>query len=176
HAPQPVTAGPSGFEPAASGIETGELLRRWHPRFVLIVGIAGGFTMKGVNRGDVLVAEYVHYYEPGKQKPEGEERRPRHYHCDRILWAKAKNYEAAEWKGEIDAPLPSGFGRYIPGALFGPIGCGEKVVADTRVIAELLDECPQMLGVAMEAAGVAMAGKMRPFHSWKSAASPTRRT
>ena len=141
----------------ASGIETAELLRRWHPRFVLMVGISGGFTTKGVNRGDVLVADYVHYYEPGKQKAEGEERRFRHYRCDRILWAKARNYEAAEWKGEIDVPRPSGFESNIPRALFGPIGCGEKVVADTVVIAELLKECPQMLGVAMEAAGVAMA-------------------
>jgi len=141
----------------SSGVETGELLRRWQPRHVLMVGIAGGFTTQGVHRGDVLVANFVHYYEPGKQKPEGEERRFRQYRCDRILWAKAKNYEAAEWKGEIDAPLPLGFEAYLPRAHFGPIGCGEKVVAATSMIDDLLVECPQMLGVAMEAAGVAMA-------------------
>jgi nucleoside phosphorylase len=140
-------------------VETGELLRRWQPRHVLMVGIAGDFTTQGVHRGDVLVANFVHYYEPGKQKSEGEERRFRQYRCDRILWAKAKNYEAAEWKGEIDAPLPLGFEAYLPRAHFGPIGCGEKVVATASMIDDLLIECPQMLGVAMEAAGVAMAVK-----------------
>jgi nucleoside phosphorylase len=140
-----------------AGVETTELLKRWQPRYVLVVGIAGGFPEKQVQKGDVLIANYVYYYEPGKSRPLGEERRARQYRCDRILWAKAKNYEAAEWKGEVGVALPGGFETYVPRALFGTIGCGELVVADEKKRTELLAECSQMLGVAMEAAGVAMA-------------------
>ena len=38
----------------SSGVETGELLRRWQPRHVLMVGIAGGFTTKAVGVGTGL--------------------------------------------------------------------------------------------------------------------------
>lgn len=93
--------------------ETTALLHRWHPRFVLMVGIAGGFTEKGVARGDVLVANFVHCYERGKVKAAGEERRPQQFRPDRLLWAKAKTYEAADWKGEVGAALPAGFESYI---------------------------------------------------------------
>jgi nucleoside phosphorylase len=140
-----------------AGVETAAVLSRWKPRYVLMVGIAGGFTAKGVERGAVLVANFIHYYEPGKAKAGGEERRARQYPCDRILWAKARSYEAAEWKGEVDVPLPVGHENYIPKAHFGPLACGEKVVASMPMIEELLHECPQALGVAMEAAGVAVA-------------------
>jgi nucleoside phosphorylase len=141
-----------------SGVETTELLKRWRPQYVLLAGIAGGFPEKHVHKGDVLIANYVYYYEPGKVRPVGEERRARQLACDRILWAKAKNYEATEWKGEVDVALPDGSeSYYVPRALFGPIGCGELVIADEKKRTELLAECPQMLGVAMEAAGVAMA-------------------
>jgi nucleoside phosphorylase len=140
-----------------SAVETTELLTRWQPQHVLMVGIAGGFPHKGVRKGDVLVANYVYYYEPGKVKPAGEKRRARQLSCDRILWAKAMNYEATEWKSEIGILLPKGGESYVPRALFGPIGCGELVIADQGRQKELIADCPQMLGVAMEAAGVAVA-------------------
>jgi nucleoside phosphorylase len=60
-------------------------------------------------------------------------------------------------KNPLDAALPDGHENHIPSAHFGPLACGEKVVASTEMIARLLRECPQLLGVAMEAAGVAVA-------------------
>jgi len=47
----------------------------------------------------------------------------------------------------------------MPRASFGPIGCGELVIADEETIPKLLSECPKMLAVAMEGAGVAQAAE-----------------
>src|SRR5260221_14221959 len=36
------------------------VMREWGPRWVLLVGIAGGFRQCGVKRGDVVVAKFVY--------------------------------------------------------------------------------------------------------------------
>ena len=135
--------------------EAAALVSRWKPKNLLMVGIAGGIQQEGVEKGDVVVARFVYYYEMGKRTVGGEQRRPVNYRCDRILLAKASNYEAAEWKGEVNVSPPLGSENYVPRARFGPIGCGELVIADKKTIPLLLTECPKMLAVAMEGAGVA---------------------
>jgi len=39
---------------------------RFRPRYVLLVGIAGGFPVDGLRKGDVVLANVIHAYEPGK--------------------------------------------------------------------------------------------------------------
>ncbi len=38
---------------------TGDAIRRWQPRYVLLVGIAGGISDRDVSLGDVLVSDQV---------------------------------------------------------------------------------------------------------------------
>ena len=121
-----------------------------------MVGIAGGIRKRGVGLGDVLVAEYVHYYEPAKMTPGAEQRRSKQYRCDYVLFRKAQNYEASDWKAGIHSARPDGVEGGQPQVHFDPLGCGEQVVADEARIDELLRECPKMVGVAMEGAGVWM--------------------
>jgi nucleoside phosphorylase len=134
-----------------------QAIRRWNPRFVLMVGIAGGIAKNGVGVGDVVVASYVHYYEPGKRTDAGEQRRPRVFNGDRVLYGKARHYEAAEWKDSIDVAPPGEPSGFIPKAHFGPIASGELVIADSQTVSLLLQEAPKLVGLAMEGAGVALA-------------------
>ena len=139
---------------AVAASETAALLHRWRPKYALMVGIAGGFRQRGVKLGDVLVAQFVHYYEPAKMTPDSEQRRPQQYRTDGLLFRKAQDYEASDWKASIGSTRPDGAEGEQPLVHFGPLGCGEQVVADEARVQDLLRECPKMVGVAMEGAGV----------------------
>jgi nucleoside phosphorylase len=139
-----------------AAIATTKVIPRWRPRNVLMVGIAGGVKKKAA-LGDVVVSRYAHYYAPSKRKPKEVEHRDRQFSSDLMLFARAQHYDAAEWKGEIDSPRPGTGKAKLPEVRFGPIACGEEVIADDKALAELQRQCPKMVAVAMEGAGVAKA-------------------
>lgn len=133
------------------------LVARWHPGHVVMVGIAGGVRGK-VSTGDVVVGECSYYYEPAKQTGSGEQWRGRQFPCSRVLYGRSKAYDAADWHEDLKEKRPAlGATSAQPSAHFGPIAAGEKVVAENRFLERLQRECPQLLAVAMEGAGVALA-------------------
>ena len=131
------------------------LLQRWQPRNLIMVGIAGGVPGK-VALGDVVVAKYCYYYELAKQTPDGEQQRGKQFPCSRLLYDRALNYDSDAWIDHIDVVCP-GTDTGSSQLRFGPIASGEKVVADSERLAELRRHCPELLAVAMEGAGVALA-------------------
>jgi nucleoside phosphorylase len=139
-----------------AAIVTTKVIQRWQPRNILMVGIAGGVKGKAA-LGDVVVSLYAHYSEPGKRKPMEVEHRDRQFNSDLMLYARAQHYDAAEWMSEIDVPRPGAGKLKSPKVRFGPIACGEEVIADGGALAELQCRCPKMVAVAMEGAGVAKA-------------------
>lgn len=147
-------------EAAASTVK---VVERWRPAYVVMVGIAGGAPGK-VRLGDVVVADFVYYYELAKRTPKGERRRAQHFPSDRLLYGRALAYESSEWRGDITIALPGTVHADIPfpKVHFGAIGSGEKVIADSRSLSRLLNECPRLLAVAMEGAGVARAAAQQP--------------
>ncbi|MGH2532378.1 MAG: SAVED domain-containing protein [Thermomicrobiales bacterium] len=140
-----------------AGIGATRVIQRWQPQHVLMVGIAGGIAKAGVQRGDVVVARNVYYYEPGKRVEGGEQRRPDQYFSDFLLWGRALSYEAADWKDEVQVTPPTRKQGFVPKARFGPIASGEQVIADAASLDALRQESPKLLAVAMEGAGVARA-------------------
>lgn len=55
-----VVTSPSGMGQVEAATATSDAIRRWHPSYVLLVGIAGG-DPEETALGDVLIAEQVHY-------------------------------------------------------------------------------------------------------------------
>jgi hypothetical protein len=49
----------------------GDAIRRWHPQYVLLVGIAGGIADASVSLGDVIVSDQIVDYEVQKVTPKG---------------------------------------------------------------------------------------------------------
>ena len=145
-----------GNEEAA--VATTRVIQRWQPEHVLMVGIAGGVPGK-VALGDVVVTDSIYYYEPAKLTPRGEEQRPEGFVTSRLLYGRAKAYEASEWKGEVDVERPGAVASEsgVPEARFGVIAAGEKVIADKRTLPKLLKANARIIAVAMEGAGLARA-------------------
>lgn len=140
-----------------AAIAATKVIQRWRPRNLLMVGIAGGVQGKAA-LGDVVVAQYAHYYEPAKLAADGVQHRDRQFNSDLLLYARAQHYEAADWKGEIQTARPDADKEpKLPEVRFGPIACGDKVVANDDDLANIQRQSPKMVAVAMEGAGVAKA-------------------
>jgi len=140
-----------------AAIATTRLMHRWRPASVVMVGIAGGVPGK-VHLGDIVVAEFVFYYEQAKLTPDGPQLRPDQRDSNALLYGRARAFDAHDWRKSIDAVRPDGSdGAYPPEVHFGPIASGEGVLADAAALAGLRERCPQLLAVAMEGAGVARA-------------------
>ncbi|MEU0112807.1 hypothetical protein ABZ137_03535 [Streptomyces bobili] len=132
----------------------------WNPAYLLVVGIAGGARRgdDGPHLGDVLVADQVVGYEPGKVRPDGVERRYEVYRPHHQLLTTARGLEQRDWALDITTARPDGqSGRIVPRALFGTVLTGEKVLADDSTMEDLRSHWPKTIGAEMEGLGVAVA-------------------
>jgi nucleoside phosphorylase len=134
---------------------TGDLIRHWNPRYVIMLGIAGGISRDGLTLGDVVVADQVIEYEYAKELPEHTELRPRVHRCDALLLSRVK--DLSNWSHSIDVPRPLGPLRTVPKLFVGPIASGNKVVANGQGREKFRSLHPHMLAVEMEGEGVATA-------------------
>lgn len=129
----------------------------WNPAQILLVGIAGGARAGAddLALGDVLVPEQVVGYELAKVTPTGTVPRYDVYRPDQDLLSAARGVAADDWAARICTACPDG-SLDAPRARFGPVLCGEKVVADETFLAMLQISWPKAIGIEMEALGVAL--------------------
>src|SRR5574341_1213136 len=144
---------PGNYSAAAS---TTRLIQRWQPKYVFVVGIAGGVAGK-VALGDVVVADFCYAYEQTKRKPGGDELRGQQLPTDKFLYGRALAYEDSHWKETVGVAPPGSPPNHVLTAHFGPIASGEKVIADLATLPKLIEHVPKLLATEMEGAGVAMA-------------------
>jgi nucleoside phosphorylase len=140
-------------------VTTLRTIDRWHPRYVLFSGIAGGLTKDGLRQGDVVVSQTIWYYEYGKVS-EGVFK-PRHrdsFRVDGTLVSSARLFDgaSAEWK---QCGLPPPTSGPEPRLILGMIGSGEKVLDDLEpaFVKAILKARPELQAVEMEAAGACVA-------------------
>lgn len=132
---------------------TGDAIRRWTPRYVIMVGIAGGMAAQGVKLGDVLLSDQVVDYELQKLTPSGPKIRYSIHRANPRLLGVAMNLGDG-WRKQIRKRPPE---KGRPICHQGPIATGDKVVAVHGMLEELLNDWPKLIGVEMEAGGVASA-------------------
>jgi len=140
---------------------TTRALQELAPDYVLMVGIAGGVRGK-VKLGDIIVARQVWYYEPAKVNPEGTQLRPIMYTVDPMLLDRTQNYTDLSWRDLIQVNRPSRRTKKLSSeeqsdVIFGAIATGEKVVGDIEFMKQIRKIHPKIIGVEMEAFGVAVA-------------------
>ena len=133
---------------------TADAIRRWRPRYILLIGIAGGIAARNVQIGDILISDQIVDYELQKLTPQGPEVRWEVHHTDPRLLDASNNYRSAGWQESIRIKRP---GKGKPTRHAGPIASGDKVIAFDEVLARYRDVWPKLIGVEMEAAGVATA-------------------
>lgn len=137
---------------------TADLIRDWSPRFVVVNGIAGGLSRLHQDFGDIVVSDSIVYYELGKVRGGGVERRNRHFPSDRTLIGGMLNLTGSEWRKRLP-PRPDGKAptEVLPRIHVGPIASGEKVIAAVEEADRLRVDQPNLIAVEMESAGVASA-------------------
>jgi len=140
-----------GHTEAASA--TGDAVRRWQPRYVVLVGIAGGLAQAGVQLGDVLISDQVADYELQKITAGQPVYRWQVHQADQRLLIAAQNFTARDWE-HTAARRPN---RRRPQVHFGPLCTGNKVIADDSLTGQFREVWAKLIGVEMEAGGVANA-------------------
>jgi nucleoside phosphorylase len=140
-----------------AALATNDLIHLWRPRYVLMVGIAGGVSPSKQALGDVVISETIFYYESAKVAHQ-QEARPRVLQADALLYDRALNLRSQAWPNAIPAEVrrPDGSDR-APALHFGPIASGEKVIADGRAVEYLQSLQRKLVAIEMEGAGVAAA-------------------
>ncbi len=140
---------------------TADAIHQWHPRYVVLVGIAGGVSARNVKLGDVLIADQVVDYEQQKVTADGPQYRFRLPPVDQRLLEASRNLPDADWRSFVTTRRPV---RGRAKRLVGPVATGDKVVAYEPLLAQLRASWPQLIGVEMEAGGVAVAASQAASH------------
>jgi len=148
---------------AAAAI-TWDVIERWRPRFVILMGVAAGDperATKGLNLGDVVVAEVVVPYEHEKlgEKGERKPRAPMPPATGRLFNA-ANRVATSLWPRTIQG-RPDG--DAIPSAVhIEAIATGSKLVESAEVWARLRTMHQKIVALEMEAEGVMFACSTHP--------------
>ncbi|WP_017216061.1 5'-methylthioadenosine/S-adenosylhomocysteine nucleosidase family protein [Pseudoalteromonas sp. NJ631] len=132
------------------------ILSDYSTKLVVLLGIAGGVTSK-LNIGDVVLADEVFYYEKQKDMPSGESARMTSYRASRWTKTQISRLEVEAGMGRSKFSLKSPTGKPFE-VEKGPIGSGEKVLANSKsaVVARLKLVHDKTKAVEMEAAGLSM--------------------
>jgi nucleoside phosphorylase len=152
---------PSMGEISAANAVT-DTIADWNPRFVLMVGIAGGFAQDDLDLGDVVVADQVVGYDYGKVVKGGIKPRDRVYPASALLLERVRNFWDEAWVRQVNTPRPGNAHRDASKLFVGPIASGNKVIASAKFREQLLKRWSKLIAVEMEAEGVYAAVFDRP--------------
>lgn len=151
-----VVTSPSGMGQVEAATATSDAIRRWHPSYVLLVGIAGG-DPEETALGDVLIAEQFVHYEQQKVTDDGAQIRYQAYRADPRLYQYAQHIMDWETTAKVERPEPG-----TPSSHNGVVVSGDKVQAKTDALKPYRQDWPKLVGVEMEAIGVAAAAWHAP--------------
>lgn len=139
----------------AAGFAALRSIDRFAPRHIVFAGIAGGLRRKGVNLGDVILAETIWYYE--YSKIDDGKLWPRHrdtFSADSSLVTSGKAFPNASesWKS---CGRPAPVTNHSPAFKPGTIASGEKVIDDLKplFVRTILEANSDIHAIEMEAAG-----------------------
>jgi nucleoside phosphorylase len=135
-----------------AAIAASHLLHRITPRWLFLVGVAGGFRANNVALGDIIVASQIVDYEQQRLSDNGREFRLREFEADQLLLVAGRRASETNWSDNLNCP-----DRRRPRVHLGSMLSGDKVIASTELVSSFLRSDPHLLGVEMEGAGVAAA-------------------
>jgi 5'-methylthioadenosine/S-adenosylhomocysteine nucleosidase len=133
---------------------TTDLLAEFQPRFVILVGIAGGLG-DAVKLGDVVVSDQVVDYEIQKVRDDGRDLRWSVYRSAPELLASVQNTFSETWKSRITVSRPDGLPSSATNTVIGTVLSGNKMIASTKEASSLRSVWSRSSAVEMEAAGIA---------------------
>ncbi len=81
---------------------TKNAIQQWNPRYIILVGIAGGIASRNIHLGDILIADQIIDYEPQKITPNGVESRWDVYRTDVRLFNAYNNFQSEKWQNKLN--------------------------------------------------------------------------
>ena len=139
----------------AGALSTRAMIARWSPRYVLLVGIAGGVG-GSASVGDVVLPDPIWDYEFGHLADDFMPKPGAHYAPDPTL-LRAALAVRSDWTHGIRGEPPGP--RTEPRVVSGPIASGNKVIESKSSVlySDLVRAEPDIIAVEMEGAGAAAA-------------------
>ena len=108
-----------------------DAISHWHPRFIMIVGIAGGVAANNIHVGDIIFPQKIAGYDLQKEVEEGTFFEWETPLVDFQLWNARMNFEDENWQKMINIPHP------ISGKSAkrnGTIASGNKVIKNVKFL------------------------------------------
>jgi nucleoside phosphorylase len=147
----------AGMGNVSAATATTQAIDVWNPDSIFLVGITGGIKDGDKRRlGDLIVAEQIVAYEPGKLTSGGVQHRYQVYRSSHELLNVARELVQTNWVSKIELPRPAAK-TVTPQVHFGVSASGEKVFASVRETKSLQADWRQLIGIEMEGVGVALA-------------------
>ena len=147
----------SGIGRVNAAVAASDAIRRFRPRYVLLMGLAGGISKK-LDLGDILVADQIVDYERQKLQSIGAEPSWQVYRPDPSLLRGARQFAQTKWSRLIKVKRPV---RGTVKVHIGPLASGDKTLISggetASLLNNLLERWPSLNGVEMEGSGVAAA-------------------
>lgn len=121
---------------SAAADMTRYVVTKWRPRWVVLLGVAGGFLDAGLRAGDVVLASRIYGYEYGKVSDKHFQRRDLLDTFTNGTWVAfaevasgGPGADREAWAGDFAARRPDG-SNLRPRIHIGPVASGDKVVDD----------------------------------------------
>ena len=146
----------------SAAIAVTDTITLWKPRFLLMVGIAGGVPQDDLDLGDVVVADQVVGYDYGKVTEQEVKPRDRVFPASAMLLDRIRNFWDERWREQIGVERPQNAKRPQSKHFVGPIASGDKIIASTQFREQLLRRWPKLIAVETESEGVYAAAFERP--------------
>ena len=151
----------AGMGRVKAATATGDAIRAWRPAYVVVVGIAGAVVGEA-ELGDILVADQVADYEVQKVYPGNKQPSVRWvaHPADARLVNFAANFTETSWANSVKSKRPCD-GECC--RRIGTVATGDKVVTKDKLLRTYKKTWPKLIGVEMEAGGVATASFESPL-------------
>ena len=142
----------------SASLATSNTIAEFNPRYILVIGIAGGFPKEKLKKGDVVIATHIWNYEYGKIEHGFKPRIHFTHQTDQALLNSATTIiKDKNWTNNCESSPPNR--NHMPKAITGIIGSGNKIIddIDDPFVQQLILKVPELQAVEMEGAGVAEA-------------------
>lgn len=145
--------------PEEAGILASALLRQWSPKYVILVGIAGGLH-DATALGDVVIARAISDSTWGRIEDTGRKTRWRQIPTDRDLLDSTYHYRETSWH----SVPPERPGTGTPERRWGVVVSGGDLIVSKKLVAEYKRELSDPIAVEMEGGAIALACHGDPSH------------
>lgn len=138
----------------AAGVKVTHAIRRWNPRAVILVGIAGGVSSNWVKIGDILVPTQIGSPVTSKKTEHKEDLRWAAQRIDRTLFNVANAFDIRNCLSLVEAHRPD---EGEPEPHYNEVVSSNSVIADKETLEKFGEQFPKITGVEMEAWGAVIA-------------------